>query len=83
MYEAAASFAPLKENEASVVELKEGEEQSARPLTCCSLRNFPLAIKMMWNFGVGGPSWRPVSCVLSSSCLSSCLCRRARPVRPY
>lgn len=59
MYEAAASFAPLKENEASVVELNEGEEQSVRPLACCSLRNFPLAIKMMWNFGVGGLSWCP------------------------
>ncbi|XP_056896307.1 serine/threonine-protein kinase PINK1, mitochondrial [Takifugu flavidus] len=56
VYEAAASFAPLKESEASVVELKDGEEPSARPLTCCSLRNFPLAIKMMWNFGAGSSS---------------------------
>lgn len=59
MYEAAASFAPPRESGASVVELSEGEEPSARPLTCCSLRNFPLAIKMMWNFGVGGLSRRP------------------------
>lgn len=59
MYEAAASFAPPRESGASVVELSEGEEPSARPLTCCSLRSFPLAIKMMWNFGVGGLPRRP------------------------
>lgn len=54
MYEAAASFAPLKAKaKACVVELREDEEQSVGPLTCCSLRNFPLAVKMMWNFGVG------------------------------
>lgn len=53
MYQAAASFAPLKDK-ACLVELKEDEELPVRPLTCCSLRNFPLAIKMMWNFGVGG-----------------------------
>lgn len=52
VYEAAASFAPLKE-QACVVEPEEDAEKPARPLTCCSLRNFPLAIKMMWNFGVG------------------------------
>lgn len=52
VYEAAASFAPLKD-QACVVELNEDEEPAGRPLTCCSLRNFPLAIKMMWNFGVG------------------------------
>lgn len=85
VYEAAASFAPLKENEAFVVELNEGEEQSVRPLTCCSLRNFPLAIKMMWNFGVGGLSWCPRGslCAVLMPCMSSRMCRRARPVRPY
>ncbi|CAF92841.1 unnamed protein product, partial [Tetraodon nigroviridis] len=60
VYEAAASLAPLAplKDEACVVELKEDGEQPVRPLTCCSLRNFPLAIKMMWNFGVwqGRPS---------------------------
>lgn len=77
MYEAAASFAPLKENEAPVVELKEGEEQSVRPLTCCSLRNFPLAIKMMWNFGVGGLSPRPRGVLAASSvCCPGHVCPR-------
>lgn len=65
VYEAAA-FAPLKD-QACVVELKDDEEQPARPLTCCSLRNFPLAIKMMWNFGVGA------FCFLS---FSSCCCQQ-------
>lgn len=57
VYEAAARFAPPKESnrKCSLVELKEDEEEgeTARSLTCCSLRNFPLAVKMMWNFGVG------------------------------
>lgn len=52
VYEAAASFAPLKDK-TCLVELNEDEEQPVQPLTCCPLRNFPLAIKMMWNFGVG------------------------------
>ncbi|XP_076022715.1 serine/threonine-protein kinase PINK1, mitochondrial [Genypterus blacodes] len=60
VYEAAAQFAPPKENgsKSSLVELREdGEEnETPRSLTCCSLGNFPLAIKMMWNFGAGSSS---------------------------
>lgn len=88
VYEAAASFAPLKGSKASVVELHEDEEQTGRPLTCCSLRNFPLAIKMMWNFGVGF-SLCPISCSLNVK-ESDHLCAvpmsrmcRSRPARPY
>ncbi|KAM3872046.1 serine/threonine-protein kinase PINK1, mitochondrial [Diretmus argenteus] len=55
VYEAAAPFALPKEsdNKRSLVELREDEEEPARSLGCCSLRNFPLAVKMMWNFGAG------------------------------
>ncbi|TKS76596.1 Serine/threonine-protein kinase PINK1, mitochondrial [Collichthys lucidus] len=55
VYEAAAPFAPPKDGGSSLVQLREDEEEAeaARSLTCCSLRNFPLAVKMMWNFGVG------------------------------
>lgn len=55
VYEAAAPFAPPTESKSSLVELREDEEEvgTARSLTCCSLKTFPLAIKMMWNFGVG------------------------------
>ncbi|XP_029993792.1 serine/threonine-protein kinase PINK1, mitochondrial [Sphaeramia orbicularis] len=57
VYEAAARFAPPKQNNTncSIVQLEEDTEEgnSTRSLTCCSLRNFPLAIKMMWNFGAG------------------------------
>lgn len=57
VYEAAAKFAPLKRSDSkcSLVQLREEEEEVEKPrsLTCCSLRNFPLAIKMMWNMGVG------------------------------
>lgn len=55
VYEAAAPFAPLKESKSSLVQLREDEEEqeTSRSLTCCSLKAFPLAIKMMWNFGVG------------------------------
>ncbi|XP_071333364.1 serine/threonine-protein kinase PINK1, mitochondrial [Trachinotus anak] len=60
VYEAAAQFAPPKERDSkcSLVQLKEDEEEGEKPcsLTCCSLRNFPLAIKMMWNFGAGSSS---------------------------
>lgn len=58
VYEAAAPFAPPKEINSSLVQLKEDEEEgeTARSLTCCSLRTFPLAIKMMWNFGAGSSS---------------------------
>lgn len=54
VYEAAATFAPPAESKTSQVQLKENEEeeQAVRSVMCCSLRNFPLAIKMMWNFGV-------------------------------
>lgn len=57
VYEAAARFTPPKESDrkSSLVQLREDVEegQVAPSLTCCSLRNFPLAVKMMWNFGVG------------------------------
>lgn len=55
VYEAAAPFAPLKESKSSQVQPGEDEEEgeTARSLTCCSLKRFPLALKMMWNFGVG------------------------------
>ncbi|XP_070696025.1 serine/threonine-protein kinase PINK1, mitochondrial [Pempheris klunzingeri] len=58
VYEAAAQFAPPKESSSSLVQLREDgeEEETARSLTCCTLRNFPLAIKMMWNFGAGSSS---------------------------
>ncbi|KAM7411304.1 hypothetical protein PAMA_021344 [Pampus argenteus] len=62
VYEAAARFAPPKERdtECSLVQLRDDEDeeerQTARSLTCCSLRNFPLAVKMMWNFGAGSSS---------------------------
>uniref|UniRef100_A0A3Q3IEW2 Serine/threonine-protein kinase PINK1, mitochondrial n=1 Tax=Monopterus albus TaxID=43700 RepID=A0A3Q3IEW2_MONAL len=60
VYEAAAQFAAPKESDrkCSVVELREHEEdgETPRSLTCCSLKNFPLAIKMMWNFGAGSSS---------------------------
>lgn len=57
VYEAAAQFAPPKESDrkCSLVQMREDEEEkiTSRSMSCCSLRNFPLAIKMMWNFGVG------------------------------
>ncbi|XP_053174182.1 serine/threonine-protein kinase PINK1, mitochondrial [Scomber japonicus] len=61
VYEAAARFAPPKESnrKCSLVQLREDEEEGemSRSLTCCSsLRNFPLAVKMMWNFGAGSSS---------------------------
>ncbi|KAM3617009.1 uncharacterized protein V6R79_000949 [Siganus canaliculatus] len=58
VYEAAAPFAPLKKSNISLVQLKEDEEEGDAPrsVTCCSLKTFPLAIKMMWNFGAGSSS---------------------------
>ncbi|XP_026223339.1 serine/threonine-protein kinase PINK1, mitochondrial [Anabas testudineus] len=60
VYEAAAKFAPPKtsDSKCSLVQLKEDEEEVEKPrsLTCCSLRNFPLAVKMMWNMGAGSSS---------------------------
>uniref|UniRef100_A0A8C4DW32 Serine/threonine-protein kinase PINK1, mitochondrial n=1 Tax=Dicentrarchus labrax TaxID=13489 RepID=A0A8C4DW32_DICLA len=59
VYEAAAPFAPPKGGEnGSLVQLREDEEEGEtnRSLTCCSLKKFPLAIKMMWNFGAGSSS---------------------------
>lgn len=55
VYEAAAPFAPPKGTKSSLVQLKEDEDEreTTRSLSCCALKNFPLAIKMMWNFGVG------------------------------
>ncbi|KAJ0036308.1 hypothetical protein NQD34_004985 [Periophthalmus magnuspinnatus] len=60
VYEAAARFAPLHPTNTTktpLVELEEKEEKHGRrSISCCSLRNFPLAIKMMWNFGAGSSS---------------------------
>ncbi|CAL1606399.1 unnamed protein product [Knipowitschia caucasica] len=59
VYEAAARFAPLhpldhKKTPPEV--LKDDEEKHVNFISCCSLRNFPLAIKMLWNFGAGSSS---------------------------
>lgn len=61
VYEAAAPFAPLKEGKGSPVQLREDEDGGAttRSLSCCSLKNFPLAIKMIWNLGVGVLQYYP------------------------
>ncbi|XP_028309656.1 serine/threonine-protein kinase PINK1, mitochondrial [Gouania willdenowi] len=60
VYEAAAFVAPPKQDDTkhSVLQAMEdeGEREMCRSLMCCSLRNFPLAIKMMWNFGAGSSS---------------------------
>ncbi|KAK5864244.1 hypothetical protein PBY51_001203 [Eleginops maclovinus] len=61
VYEAAARFTPPREEEVQLreeeeVQLREEEEEGAPSLTCCSFRGFPLAIKMMWNFGAGSSS---------------------------
>lgn len=54
VYEAAAPFAPPADSPSLRVQLADNDDggKTYRPLSCCSLRNFPLAIKMMWNFGV-------------------------------
>ncbi|MED6251253.1 hypothetical protein ATANTOWER_026629 [Ataeniobius toweri] len=60
VYAAAAQFARPKEPErdSSMLELRDNEEdlQTVRSPACCSLRSFPLAIKMLWNFGAGSSS---------------------------
>ncbi|KAG7247443.1 hypothetical protein CRUP_008553, partial [Coryphaenoides rupestris] len=63
VYEATAPLttAPQKTHEdtCSIVEVVEdqGERETTTPyLGCCSLRNFPLAVKMMWNIGPGSSS---------------------------
>ncbi|KAM6976604.1 serine/threonine-protein kinase PINK1, mitochondrial [Aplochiton taeniatus] len=62
VYEAAAPFAVPKDSHnpsASLVELRDEDDEAegtTRSLGCCSLRNFPLAVKMMWNFGAGSSS---------------------------
>lgn len=63
VYEVAAQFTPSpKESNGKCLLMQEkvdedGEEsQMARSLSCCSIRNFPLAIKMLWNFGAGSSS---------------------------
>lgn len=58
VYEAAAPFAPPTDSKTSQAQLRDDDDEgtTTRPLSCCSLRNFPLAIKMMWNFGVGSSS---------------------------
>ncbi|KAM4564065.1 serine/threonine-protein kinase PINK1, mitochondrial [Odontesthes bonariensis] len=62
VYEAAAHFARPKESDGRCVSVEERDDadgagsQMTRSLSCCSLRNFPLAIKMLWNFGAGSSS---------------------------
>nr|XP_020501650.1 LOW QUALITY PROTEIN: serine/threonine-protein kinase PINK1, mitochondrial [Labrus bergylta] len=62
VYEAAAQFAPKNESNSRdalpAVQLREEEEEKkdSSSLSCCSLKTFPLAIKMMWNFGAGSSS---------------------------
>ncbi|KAK0132866.1 Serine/threonine-protein kinase PINK1, mitochondrial [Merluccius polli] len=59
VYEAAAPLAFSKKTDTcSVVEVTEdeGEGETSPYLRCCSLRNFPLAVKMMWNIGAGSSS---------------------------
>ena len=56
VYEAAAPLAFSKKTDTCpVVEVLEdqGKGESTPFLRCCSLTNFPLAVKMMWNIGVG------------------------------
>lgn len=56
VYKATAQYACPKASDdvGSPVQVKDDEEkiQTVRSPACCSLRNFPLAIKMIWNFGV-------------------------------
>ncbi|XP_034392392.1 serine/threonine-protein kinase PINK1, mitochondrial [Cyclopterus lumpus] len=58
VYEAAARFAPQESNsKGSMIQLESEEQvETTRSLTCCSLRTFPMAVKMMWNFGAGSSS---------------------------
>lgn len=98
VYEAAARFAPPKESnrKCSLVQLREDEEEgeTSRSLTCCSsLRNFPLAVKMMWNFGVYIFSNKILiiyrktddshSSILTDIFNASFVCRRDHQARPY
>lgn len=59
VYEAAPQFFCSKKSdgEPAAVQIRDSEGEEGNrvmpSLTCCSLRNFPLAIKMLWNFGVG------------------------------
>ncbi|KAM9786307.1 serine/threonine-protein kinase PINK1, mitochondrial [Neosynchiropus ocellatus] len=55
VYEAAAGFAPPAGDKKDLPSVREEEEQLS-PGPCCSLRSFPLALKMMWNFGAGSSS---------------------------
>ncbi|XP_072222360.1 serine/threonine-protein kinase PINK1, mitochondrial [Leuresthes tenuis] len=62
VYEAAAHFARPKESDRKCVLVEERDDEdgagshTVQSLSCCSLRNFPLAIKMLWNFGAGSSS---------------------------
>lgn len=62
VYEAAPRSAPPAPSgeKCSLVQLREDEEEEEeerpRSLACCSLGKFPLAVKMMWNFGAGSSS---------------------------
>ncbi|XP_046896307.1 serine/threonine-protein kinase PINK1, mitochondrial [Hypomesus transpacificus] len=59
VYEAAAPFAVPKESgKYSIVELNSGrdEEVKANSLGKSSMGIYPLAVKMMWNFGAGSSS---------------------------
>ncbi|TNN23151.1 Serine/threonine-protein kinase PINK1, mitochondrial [Liparis tanakae] len=55
VYEAAARFAP-QESHGKRSKIQPGgeeeQEETTPSLTCCSLHTFPMAVKMMWNFGV-------------------------------
>lgn len=56
VYEAISQFDYPKEKDdvGSLVQVKDDDEkiQTVQSPVCCNLRNFPLAIKMLWNFGV-------------------------------
>ncbi|XP_053704348.1 serine/threonine-protein kinase PINK1, mitochondrial isoform X1 [Synchiropus splendidus] len=45
-----------KGSNAAVYEVAPEEEETSPGPSCCSLRSFPLALKMMWNFGAGSSS---------------------------
>uniref|UniRef100_A0A3P9KGE5 Serine/threonine-protein kinase PINK1, mitochondrial n=1 Tax=Oryzias latipes TaxID=8090 RepID=A0A3P9KGE5_ORYLA len=59
VYEAAPQFfsSQKSDGEPAAVQIRDSEGEEGNrvmpSLTCCSLRNFPLAIKMLWNFGAG------------------------------
>ncbi|XP_023690733.2 serine/threonine-protein kinase PINK1, mitochondrial [Paramormyrops kingsleyae] len=60
VYEAAASFAvPRESRTSSLVRMKLGSDdrqEDDRELRNCSVTDYPLAVKMMWNIGPGSSS---------------------------